>query len=58
MHCALFYRIRRLRIHGVQQNMNYFIASGIVNDDVAAFVGRNPGPVETQVVRVGRTSHR
>src|SRR4029077_4266553 len=30
----------------------------IVNDDVAAFVGRNPGAVETQVVRVGRTSHR
>ena len=30
----------------------------IVNDDVAALVGRNPGPVETQVVRVGSTSHR
>ena len=30
----------------------------IVNDNVAAFVGRNPGPVETQVVRVGSTSHR
>ena len=30
----------------------------IVNDDVAAVVGRNPGPVETQVARVGSTSHR
>jgi hypothetical protein len=28
MHCALYYRIRRLRMHGVQQNVNYFIASG------------------------------
>jgi hypothetical protein len=25
MHCALYYRIRRLRIHDVQQNVNYFI---------------------------------
>ena len=28
MHCALYHRIRRLRIHGVQQNVNDFIASG------------------------------
>jgi hypothetical protein len=28
MHCALDYRIRRLRIHDVQQNVNNFIASG------------------------------
>ena len=27
MHCALYNRIRRLRIHGVQQNLDYFIAS-------------------------------
>ena len=31
MHCALYYRIRRLRIHDVQQNVNYFIASGAKN---------------------------
>src|SRR6267143_1692784 len=28
MHCALYDRIRRLRIHGVQQYVNDFIASG------------------------------
>jgi hypothetical protein len=27
MHCALYNRIRRLRIHDVQQNLDYFIAS-------------------------------
>src|SRR4029077_5168640 len=27
MHCVLYNRIRRLRIHDVQQNVNYFIAS-------------------------------
>src|SRR5882724_12705734 len=31
VHCALYYRIRRLRIHDVQQNVNYFIASGPKN---------------------------
>ena len=31
MHCALHYRIRRLRIHDVQQNVNYFIASDAKN---------------------------
>jgi len=31
MHCALDYRVRRLRIHEVQQNVNYFIASGAKN---------------------------
>jgi hypothetical protein len=31
MHCALDYRVRRLRIHNVQQNVNYFIASGPKN---------------------------
>ena len=31
MHGALDYRIRRLRIHDVQQNVNYFIASGPKN---------------------------
>ena len=31
MHCALYDRIRRLRIHDVQQNVNYFIASGPKN---------------------------
>src|SRR5437899_12595473 len=31
MHCALYYRIRRLRIHDVQQDVNYFIASGPKN---------------------------
>ena len=30
----------------------------IVNDNIAALVGRNPGSVETQVARVGSTSHR
>ena len=29
----------------------------VVNGDVAALVRRNPGPVETQVARVGSTSH-
>src|SRR5271165_6210269 len=29
----------------------------VVNGDVAALVGHNPGPVETQVAGVGRTSH-
>ena len=28
MHCALYDRIRRIRIHDVQQNVYYFIASG------------------------------
>src|SRR4029078_9284477 len=28
-----------------------------INDNVAARVGRNPGPVKTQIVRVGNTSH-
>ena len=31
MHCELYYRIRRLRIHDVQQDVNYFIASGPKN---------------------------
>ena len=31
MHCALYYRIRRLRIHDIQQNLNYFIAPGPQN---------------------------
>ena len=31
MHGALYYRIRRLRIHDVQQNVNDFIASGPKN---------------------------
>src|SRR5215510_614902 len=30
----------------------------IINDNVAPWVGRNPGPVKTQIVRVGNTSHR
>ena len=30
----------------------------IVNHDVAAFVGRNASPVETQVARVGNTPYR
>src|SRR6187549_2038298 len=30
----------------------------IVDDDVAAFVGPNPGPVESEVARVGSASHR
>src|SRR6516162_8730750 len=29
----------------------------IINDYVAAVVGGNPSPVQTQVVRVGSTSH-
>ena len=28
MHCALYDRIGRLRIHHIQQNVDYFIASG------------------------------
>jgi len=31
MHCALYYRIRRLCIHDVQQDVNDFIASGSKN---------------------------
>ena len=31
MHCALDERIRRLRIHDVQQNVNHFIPSGPEN---------------------------
>ena len=31
MHGALDYRIWRLRIHDVQQDLNYFIASGPKN---------------------------
>ena len=31
LHCALYYRKRRLRIHDVQQTVNYFIASGPEN---------------------------
>jgi len=31
MHCALYHRVRRLRIHDVQQNVNYFIASSSQN---------------------------
>ena len=31
MHCALYNRVRRLRIHDVQQDLNYFIASGPEN---------------------------
>src|SRR5258708_7762929 len=34
-----------------------FVLQLIVDDDVAAVVGGNPSPVESQVVRVGSPSH-